>query len=72
MDTSLLQLMLREFKKRHKDWTYNNILDNFYRSNLCNKVSDHETGYYTISHRELCTLYEEELGLRQKPTGVEI
>ena len=72
MDTSLLQLMLREFKRRHNDWSYDDILDCFYRSVICKKVSDREMGYFTISHRELCTLYEEELGLRKKPAGVEI
>ena len=72
MDTSLLQLMLREFKKRHEDWAFEDIIDGFYRSKLCGKVSDRSTGFFTISHRELCTLFEEELGLRVKPEGVEI
>ena len=58
-DTSLVCLVIEELVKKH-NWSYEEALDKFYTSEVCMGISDHRTGMFTFSPKEIIELLEEE------------
>ncbi|MCL2637189.1 MAG: hypothetical protein FWD48_02350 [Oscillospiraceae bacterium] len=59
-DTSLICLVVENLAKSH-NWTYEEAMERFYRSNTCKGISDSETGMFTYAPREIIELFEEEV-----------
>ena len=58
-DTSLICLVINNLAKAH-NWTYEHTLDQFYKSETCQKLSDRLTGMFTFSPIEIVELFNEE------------
>ena len=58
-DTSLVILVVQELAEKYK-WTYEEAMEKFYHSTVCEYLSDKETGFYTFAPREIIELFEEE------------
>lgn len=59
-DTALLRMTVDKLANAHQ-WSYEETLDRFYRSNVCKGISDKRTGMFTFAPREIIELFEEEM-----------
>ena len=59
-DTSLVRMIIEDLAKYH-DWTFEETLERFYRSNTCKTLSDVKTGVFTFAPKDIIELFEEEL-----------
>ena len=59
-DTSLVRMVIDELARSHQ-WTFEETLDRFYRSETCKNLSDERTGMFTFSPKEIVVVFEEEL-----------
>ena len=59
-DTSLIRMIIDELVKKHQ-WTFEEALDRFYRSNTCSNLSDTRTGMFTFSPSEIISIFEDEI-----------
>jgi len=59
-DTSLIRMVINELVKKHQ-WSFEEALDRFYRSNTCINLSDKRTGMFTFSPHEIINIFEEEI-----------
>ena len=59
-DTALMRMVIEDLAKK-KYWTYEETLDNFYRSGTCKGISNKETGMFTFAPWEVIEIYEEEI-----------
>ena len=60
-DTSLICLVINDLVKI-RNWTFEEALDRFYKSNTCRELSDENTGMFTFAAREIVELFNEEIG----------
>ncbi len=58
-DTALLRLAINILAKR-QNWTYEEAMERFYTSKICEKLSDRRTGLFTCAPIEIAELFEEE------------
>ena len=60
-DTSLMCLVIEDLAEK-KHWDYEKTLGEFYRSNVCKRISNKKTGMFTYAPWEIIELFEEERG----------
>lgn len=60
-DTSLIRMVITDLAEKY-NWTYDETLDRFYKSNVCQGLSDKQTGMFTFAPREIIELFEQEIG----------
>ena len=58
--TSLVRMVLADLSEKH-NWSYEETLDRFYKSNTCRLLSDAGTGMFTFAPREIIQFFEEEI-----------
>ena len=58
-DTSLIRMIIADLAEKH-NWTYEETLERFYKSNTCRCLSDTSTGMFTFAPREVIQFFEEE------------
>ena len=57
-DTALVRMSINLLKEKH-DWTYEETLDKFYTSKVCEGLSNRETGIFTFAPKDIVTLFDE-------------
>ena len=61
-DTALMRLVI-DLSAKRLNCTYEEIMEKFYHSTVCKRISDRKTGYFTFAPIEIVELFEEELNL---------
>ena len=61
-DTSLIRMVVESLVERY-NWSYDDALDKFYNSKVCEGISDKSTGMFTFALKEIVELFAKELGL---------
>ena len=59
-DTSLIRLVISRLVAKY-NWTYEEALDKFYNSEICQLLSDEKTGVFTYSPPEIISYFEDEI-----------
>ena len=59
-DTSLIRMVIDGLVATH-EWSYEETLDRFYKSETCKTLSDRRTGMYTFAPKDIIKLFEDEL-----------
>ena len=59
-DTALVRMVIADLTEKY-NWTYEETLELFYKSNTCRLLSDKGTGMFTFAPREIINFFEDEL-----------
>ena len=59
-DTALMRMVIEDLADA-MNWSFEEAIDRFYKSNVCKGISDAQTGMFTYSPREVVELFIEEI-----------
>ena len=62
-DTALIRLVISQFIEE-QNLAYEEALEKFYNSKVCELISDEDTGVFTYAPYDVCNMLQEELNLK--------